>query len=195
MFGVVMERDTPGVTYDALGALGGRMSLWRSMNADHWKEQMALREPSLIVIQYGTNESEDGGVNEPEYLKNLGWLLDTLKAAAPDASILVAAPLDRAEKDEDGNLHTVKVILRLVDLQKKVATEHGVAFWNTFEAMGGKGSMARWVQKGLAGGDLTHPTPQGAQVIGDLFFKALTTGYDAYASTHPEAPVADAGHD
>lgn len=195
MFGVVMERDEPGATYDSLGTLGGRASLWKSMNVDHWKEQFALREPSLIVIQYGTNESEDGGVNESQYLDSMGKLIDTLKVAAPDASILVAAPLDRAEKDDDGNMRSTKLIVRLVDLQKKVAAEHGVAFWNTFEAMGGKGSMAKWVQKGLAGGDLTHPTPQGAQVIGDLFFKALTTGYDAYASTHPDAPVVDAGHD
>ncbi|HSQ66885.1 MAG TPA: hypothetical protein VLM85_26885, partial [Polyangiaceae bacterium] len=58
LFGVVMERDQPGVTYDALGALGGRAVLWKEMNVDHWKEQMALRDPALVVVQYGTNESE-----------------------------------------------------------------------------------------------------------------------------------------
>ncbi len=189
VFGTVLERDVPGVTYDALGALGGRASLWTVMNADHWKEQMELRDPALIVIQYGTNESEDGGVNEPQYRKNLGDLIDVLKTSAPHASILVAAPLDRAERDDNGNLRTVKVILRLVDLQKEIAKEHGVAFWNTFEAMGGKGSMAKWVAKGLAGGDLTHPSPAGAQVLGDLFFKSLTTGYDAYASKHKDVPL------
>lgn len=195
VFGTVLERDVPGVTYDALGALGGRASLWSSMNDAHWAEQMALREPALVIVQYGTNESEDGGVNEPQYRKFLGDLLETLKTSARGASILVAAPLDRAERDDSGNLRSAKVILRLVALQEEIAKEHGVAFWNTFLAMGGKGSMARWVQKGLAGGDLTHPSPAGAQVLGDLFFKALTTGYDAYASTHKDAPVMDAGAD
>ncbi len=194
-FGVVMERDTPGVTYDALGALGGRASLWHVMDGDHWKEQMALREPALVVVQYGTNESEDGGVNEPEYRKFLGDLIDTLKVAAPDAAILVAAPLDRAEKDDSGNLRTAKVIVRLVALQQEVAKAHGVAFWNTFRAMGGKGSMAKWVTKGLAGSDLTHPSPQGATVLGDLFFKSLLTGYDAYASRNKDAPLRDASGD
>ena len=195
MFGVVLEREAPGVTYDALGALGGRASVWRTMDATHWKQQMELRDPSLVVVQYGTNESEDGGVNEAEYDKSLGALLDTLRAAAPRASILVAAPLDRAEKAEDGSLRTPKVIVRLVELQRRIAREHGVAFWNTFEAMGGKGSMGKWVGKGLGGGDLTHPTPAGAQVLGDLFFKALTTGYEAWASTHADAPSLDAGRD
>ncbi len=194
-FGVVMEREGPGATYDALGALGGRASLWHVMDADHWKEQMALRDPSLIVVQYGTNESEDGGVNEPQYRQFMGDLIDTLKAAAPSASILVASPLDRAEKDEAGNLRTVRVIVRLVDLQQEIAKAHGVAFWSTFRAMGGKGSMGKWVQKGLAGSDLTHPSPAGATVLGDLFFKALVTGYDAWASVNKDAPLrtVDAG--
>jgi lysophospholipase L1-like esterase len=181
MFGVVMERPGPGVTYDALGALGGRASLWHVMDADHWKEQMTLREPSLVIVQYGTNESEDGGVNEPQYRKFLGDLIDTLKAAAPNASILVASPLDRAEKDDSGNYRSVRVIVRLVDLQREIARDHGVAFFCTWCAMGGKGSMGKWVEKGLGGSDLTHPTPAGASVIGDLFFKSLVTGYGTWA--------------
>ena len=193
VFGAVLERDVPGVTYDALGALGGRASLWESMNGAHWAEQMELRDPALIIVQYGTNESEDGGVNEPQYRKFMGDLLETLKTSAKGASVLVAAPLDRAERDDNGNLRSAKVIVRIVQLQEEIAKEHGVAFWNTFLAMGGKGAMAKWVQKGLAGGDLTHPSPAGAQLLGDLFFKALTTGYDAYASTHKDAPRVDAG--
>jgi lysophospholipase L1-like esterase len=189
MFGVVMERDAPGVTYDSLGALGGRANLWRSMSADHWKEQMELRDPSLIIVQYGTNESEDGNVNEPTYRKWVGDLIDSLKAAAPNASILVAAPPDRAEKDDSGNYRSMKAILKIVELQEQIAKEHGVAFWSTFEAMGGKGSMGKWVKKGLANSDLTHPTPSGSAILGDLFFKSLMAGYDAYASTHKDAPV------
>jgi len=36
--------------------------------------------------------------------------------------------------------------------------------------------MATWVRKGLAGSDLTHPSPQGGEILGDLFYKALTSG-------------------
>ena len=58
LFGVALERDVPGVTYDALGMAGGRAALWEPMNAGHWAEQIALRKPNLIVVNYGTNESE-----------------------------------------------------------------------------------------------------------------------------------------
>ncbi|MFO0734930.1 MAG: GDSL-type esterase/lipase family protein [Labilithrix sp.] len=187
LFGVALERDVPGVVYDALGANGGRGSLLAAMNPDHWKQQFDLRDPALIVLQYGTNESEAGMADRDAYEKTQRVLVDKVKAAAPNASVLVIAPLDRAQKI-DGELKTMPVIKKLVDAQRKVAGEAGVAFWNTFEAMGGEGSMALWVKKGLAGSDLTHPSPQGGEVLGDLLFKALTSGYEAWSQGSRPGP-------
>ncbi|MDB4941505.1 MAG: putative periplasmic protein [Labilithrix sp.] len=184
LFGVALERDQPGIVYDALGANGARAELLGSINAAHWGEQMALRKPALIILQYGTNESEAPGI-AANYEKTLGAVVATLKTAAPNSSILIASPLDRAEPAEGGGLRTKPIIKKLVEAQRHVAKESGVAFWNTYEAMGGEGAMASWVKKGLAGGDLTHPSPAGAEVIGDLMSKALTTGFEAWQSTHP----------
>lgn len=184
LFGVALERDEPGVVYDALGANGARAELLGMMNSEHWAEQMKLRKPALIVLQYGTNESEGVGI-AANYEQTLTHLVEEAKSAAPDASILIAAPLDRAETAEGGGFRTKPIIKRLVDAQRRVAQKTGVAFWNTFEAMGGEGSMGKWVNKGLGGGDLTHPSPQGAELLGGLFFHALATGFDAWSSSHP----------
>jgi lysophospholipase L1-like esterase len=186
LFGVALERDEPGVVYDALGANGARAELLGTLDGAHLADQMALRKPALVVLQYGTNESEAPGLAQ-NYDKTLGKLVAMIKAAAPNASILIAAPLDRAETAEGGGLRTKPIIKKLVAAQRRVAKETGVAFWNTFEAMGGEGAMAKWMKSGLGGGDLTHPTPQGAEVIGDLFSKSLTTGFEAWRSRHPEA--------
>jgi lysophospholipase L1-like esterase len=186
LFGVALERDEPGVVYDALGANGARVELLGSINPAHYAEQMALRKPALIVLQYGTNESEAPGLAR-DYEKTLSGVVSMIKAAAPNASILIAAPLDRAETSESGALRTKPIIKKLVAAQRNVAKESGVAFYNTFEAMGGEGSMAKWMKTGLGGGDLTHPTPQGAEVLGDLFYSSLTTGFEAWLSRHPDA--------
>jgi hypothetical protein len=166
VFGVALERDVPGVTYDALGLAGGRAALWEPMDAAHWAEQFALRKPALIVWNYGTNESEVG-FQEDAYERTLGAALDKLKAAAPGVPVLVMAPVDRATK-----------------------TDRGCAFWNTFESMGGKGTVRRWLftKPNLYNWDYTHPTLWGAEVIGDLFFVALVRGYVGYAALHPGAP-------
>ena len=190
VFGVALERDTPGVVYDALGANGARMKLWEGMDPGHWGEQMALRKPALVVLQFGTNESEDGWINMAEYEKTVATIVGRVKAAAPMASVLIASPLDRAEKADDGSFRTKKVIVRLIEGQRKAAKASGAAFWDTFRAMGGEGSMARWVKATpqLGSWDLTHPTPTGAEVIGDLFVKSLTSGFEAYKSRTPALP-------
>lgn len=187
LFGVALERDQPGVVYDALGANGGRGELLGAMNADHWKEQMDLRDPALVILHYGTNESEMGMPSQEGYEKTLRALVEKLKASAPKASVLVVAPLDRAEKSASGALHTKPIIKKLVESQKKVAAETGVGFWNTYEAMGGEDSMAAWVKKGLAGSDLTHPSPQGGEILGDLLYKALLSGFEAWEGANASA--------
>jgi lysophospholipase L1-like esterase len=48
--------------------------------------------------------------------------------------------------------------------------------------MGGEGSMARWIKARpqLGGADMTHPTPLGAEVLGDMLSDALVEGYDVW---------------
>jgi lysophospholipase L1-like esterase len=181
LFGVALERDQPGVVYDALGSHAAMAVYWQRQDPAHWKDQLALRDPALIVFQYGTNESDLWKLDRDEYEKALAGLVDELREAAGGASILVVSPLDRAQ-DKDGRLVTKSVILDLVAIQERVALAHGAAFWSTFEAMGGEGSMARWVKAKpqLGGGDLTHPTPLGAEVLGDMLSDALITAYEKH---------------
>jgi lysophospholipase L1-like esterase len=189
MFGVALERDVPGVTYDALGANGARIRLWDAMSTTHWADQFALRKPALVVLQYGTNESEDNDFKAETYEAALDRTLSKVQEATPDTSILIVGPLDRAEKGEGGKLRTKPIIVRLVDMQRNAARAHRIAFWNAFEAMGGEGAMGRWVKASpqLGGWDFTHPTPLGAETIAGLLFAALNSGYAAYAASHRAA--------
>ncbi len=193
LFGVALERDQPGVVYDALGSHAAMAVYWQRQDPAHWKDQLALRDPALVVFQYGTNESDLWKLDRDDYEKALAGLIDELREAAGGASILVVAPLDRAQ-DKDGRLVTKSVILDLVAIQKRVALGHGAAFWNTFDAMGGEGSMARWVKAKpqLGGGDLTHPTPLGAEVLGDMLSDALIAAYERYKTSAPP-PAASSG--
>jgi len=181
LFGVALERDQPGVVYDALGSHAAMAVYWQRQDREHWRQQLALRDPALIVFQYGTNESDLWKLDRDEYDRALADLIDELREAGGGASVLVVAPLDRAEQ-KDGRLFTKSVVLDLVAIQKRVALSHGAAFWNTFEAMGGEGSMARWVRAKpqLAGGDLTHPTPLGAEVLGDLLSDAIVGAFERW---------------
>jgi hypothetical protein len=191
LMGVALERDRPGVVYDALGAHAARASFWSAEDADDWAAEMKLRGPALVILQFGTNESENTTIKADTYAPIFGTLIEEVQKAAPGVPILVASPLDRAIKGSDGELRTSPVIERIIEGQRAAAKQHGVAFWSTFDAMGGRGTMAKWrhTRPQLGNNDLSHPTPAGAEILGNLFSGAVFAGYAAYASTHPDAPA------
>ncbi len=177
-FGVALERDVPGVVWDALGVNGGRARMLDVIDDAHWAESLRSRAPALVVLQYGTNESEDTGYPQEQYEATLEAVLRQVKQALPGSSCLVIGPMDRAGHGA-GGMETRPIILKLNESQRKIAFKVGCAFWDTFLSMGGPGAMGRWVRATpkLGGGDLTHPTMAGATLLGDLLYAALMNGY------------------
>ena len=181
LFGGVMERETPGVVYDTLGVNGCRVRTWELVLPEFWAEQLRLRKPNLVVLNFGTNESEDEGRPmlqvEADYLS----VLQRLRAAVPDASCMVMSSLDRAARI-NGALATKPIIPLLVATQRRAAQKAGCAFYDSYEAMGGRGSMARWYtgKPRLCSGDMTHPTRAGADIVGDGLYRALIVGFLEY---------------
>ena len=54
------------------------------------------------------------------------------------------SPMDRGAREAGGTIGTVPSLATLVAVQSKLAAENGCAFFNTFQAMGGQGTMGRW---------------------------------------------------
>jgi hypothetical protein len=174
-----MERDVSGVVLDAIGIQGCRIRFLDQTDDAHWAEQLRLRDPSLTVFQYGMNESEDGELYPlDQYEATMKAVLQQVRTALPKSSCLLVGPMDRA--DRKGDVYTSRpVVPKLAVIQRRVAKEVGCAYWDTWSAMGGYGSMGTWVQRGLGGADLAHPTSAGADVIGAWIYRALMEGYEA----------------
>jgi lysophospholipase L1-like esterase len=188
-FGAILERDEPGVVLDAIGIQGARIRFLDKQDDQHWAEQLALRAPNLIVYQFGANESGDGfAYSMEDYHATMKAVLEQAKRAVPDAGCLVLAAMDRARKEGEG-LITVPIIPHIVKEQEATAHEVGCAFFNTYEAMGGKGSMAKWVRRGLGQADLTHPSGYGAQVLGNWLYQALMSGFNDYGGATTQKPM------
>ncbi len=176
LFGFVLEREQPGVVLDALGIQGARIRFLDKQDPAHFAEQLRWRNPDLLVYQFGANESADGfAVPMAEYQESMKAVLAKHRAALPGRSCLVVGALDRAEKKGD-ELRSLLVIEPLVEEQRRAAAAVGCAFFDTYQAMGGRGSMARWVKRDLGQADLTHPTAVGADMIGTWLFRALLDG-------------------
>jgi len=105
-----------------------------------------------------------------------------LQRAVPEASILLMSPMDRGAKGVNGEIATISTMPRLVATESKIAADTGVAFFDTFEAMGGSGTMGRWYtsEPRLVGSDYIHPMPAGARIVGELLFSALREGFTQF---------------
>jgi lysophospholipase L1-like esterase len=93
-YGVVMERSRPGVIVDSLGVVGRRLSNLRSWDWSVIGEQLATRDPRLVVLQYGTNESDDTTLDLEAFAQQYDDMIRRIRAAAPSAAILVLGPPD-----------------------------------------------------------------------------------------------------
>lgn len=179
-FGVVLERDVPGVVLDALGVQGARIRFLDQQDDAHYKDELVWRNPSLIAYQFGANESGDGyAYPMDEYQKTMQAVIAQGRAALPDASCLVIGAMDRA-RVENGQVTSMKIIQLIVAEQRRAAAALGCAYFDTYQAMGGWGSMPTWVRRGLGQADMTHPSGVGAIRIGNWLYQALMDRYAEY---------------
>jgi lysophospholipase L1-like esterase len=183
LFGLTAEKPGPGVVYDSLGLNGATTTvLSHSFNQQHWAAELRHRNPDLVVINYGTNEADFTAFVEKHYERELREAIRRVRAALPGASILLMSPMDRGYLTGPGEIETMATIPVIVATQRRVAKETGCAFFNTFAAMGGAGTMARWYdsQPRLVSADFIHPSPAGGKIVATIFVKQIESGLSHY---------------
>lgn len=199
LYGVAMETEGPGMTWETLGVAGaGDGSMYRQ-GRNHLKRQIGRREPALLVYQMGGNElglpslkAGSGSAYKARYKKSVQRVL----AGAPQASCLLVTPLDQAERTR-GGVRSKPTVSKMVGLQREVAWELGCAFWDARSAMGGEDAFATWLNQDppLAWSDLYHLTNKGLAIIGHSLSDAMELAYDDWrrAGGRASAKVAPAG--
>jgi lysophospholipase L1-like esterase len=179
-YGLVLETDGPGVVWDGMSMVGAftrRLGAW---DAEHIAEQLSHRGADLLVLSYGGNDLRrvvagrlSAGAYEREYDAVLGKLL----ADRGDMACLLTSVIDhgRSGQYEVDSRH----VELIVDAQRRVAARHGCAFFDSYEAMGGEGSMMAWRERTppLTEPDLKHLNARGRDRMGDYIYRALVAGY------------------
>lgn len=178
LYGMVLEREGPGVVYDSLGMVGARARRMLGYDPEHFAAQHAHRGTNLIVLGFGGNDADDAHTAE-QFEDDFRRVARMVRHARPEAACLLMAPLDQAVRDERGNIATIEQVPVIVDAMRRAAAAEGCAFFDTYAAMGGEGSMRRWFRSTprLAFGDYRHATPAGYTVIGNMLYKALLKGF------------------
>jgi lysophospholipase L1-like esterase len=112
------------------------------------------------------------------YRADYGAALAQVRGDQPQRDCLVLSTLTRAV-DENGRIAVFPSVPLRVEAQRAEATKNGCAFWNTYEAIGGRDGPARWVahRPRLLALDLRHPTREGYQRLARMFYASLMHGF------------------
>src|SRR5579862_2402275 len=183
LYGAEFRKASNGVIYSSLGINGANITLLsHAFNEHHWAAELHHYKPDLVIVNYGTNESGFAKFVESTWAPEMKEAVRRLKTALPGGSILLMSPMDRGERNKEGEIETIAIMPRLVEIESQVARDTGVAFFNTFQSMGGSGTMARWYasEPRLVSADFIHPMPAGAKIVGELLYNALRDGYNQY---------------
>lgn len=198
LFGVVLERGIPGVIVDSLGVVGRRLGSLRSWDWSIIGEQLATRDPRLVVLQYGTNEADDRDLSLEDLARSYDDTIRRIRAAAPTASILVLGPPDLGVREAgkacdrivprpdlaaipECSWRTPGVLREIIAVAHAAARRNGAAFFDTFAALGGADQIDAWhlAEPRLAARDRVHFTDLGYQRWADAVLAAMLAAYAA----------------
>ncbi len=194
-FGVVLEREGPGIVWDGLALIGSFTQRLDYQEPNHIAEQIRHRDNDMLVFMLGGNDVQREKMDlyrtmtpyEEEYTR----VIQKFRVGKPEASCLIMSLTDHGERVGRVGIRTRRIVPKMVDSQKKVAEQQGCAFFNTFEAMGGDGSIGRWYYANprLAGADFSHPTSAGHEVIAELVVRSLMQGYAEFRARKVGSPL------
>jgi len=187
LFGLVLERDGPGITWENLPLISARFNQFVRLDQLHWARQLQHRRPDLVLFQFGANDTISYGGDIERYGKQVLRALKLVRKALPRGSCLVIGPLDRLQRNSKGELRSPRVVRIVSDRQREVALAAGCAFWDGQKAMGGRGSMRRWLKQGLVLKDFVHLNVKGSDVLGSVLEQAVLAGYDRFRSGQPRS--------
>ena len=179
--------DYKGIAVDNIPLRGSSGTDFTKTDLPFFRAMYQKLNVKLVLMQFGVNLVPHIVSDYSYYQKQLEKQLKTLKSLRPDICIIVIGVSDMS-RNENGQFVTYPNIEKIRDAQKKAAFNAGCAFWDTYEAMGGKNSMPSWVatEPPLARTDYTHFTWKGSIIIAKMFYDALMTDYKKYITNTPE---------
>lgn len=183
ILGIQLDGQT-GISMDNIPMRGSDGSSLMTISRSSLRPFFSRENVALIILQFGGNSMPYLKTNKKlsEFKESTKQLIRMCHDLAPEAKVLFIGPADMARNGENGEMESYPILPALNDSIHAAANEAGAAFWNMYAAMGGKGSIIRWVEANpqLAGEDYIHFTPLGAKKIAGLLYDTLHLYYRFY---------------
>ena len=179
-----------GVELSNLGVVGATLRDLAARDQTVVARELNAWRPALIILAFGTNEGFDDGLDRQAYEALLRGQITRLRRLAPGASLMVLGAPDALRNgvtngcSADGRRAPPPSLAVVRDVQRRVAADMGVAFWDWHGRMGGDCSADRLATRGepLMLRDRVHFNSVGSDWIGGMLHADLMAAYDAWSA-------------
>ena len=186
IYGVSLETEK-GVIVDNIPMRGCSGNIFTHIDSAQLSAFYRETNTKLIILQFGGNmipQTENTSTISGYVRSTLRQQIRYIRSCAPQAAILFIGPSDMST-NIDGQMTTYPLVPYMDKLLKKMAAEEQIAYWSLYDAMGGKDSMVRWVENGLAGSDYVHFTHAGANKMGKALYNWLMDFHSQPSTSNP----------
>ena len=154
-------RDQGGVALSNLGVVGAQLRHFGRTDDAVIAEELRAYTPDLIVLAFGTNEGFSPHLDPRDYEMTLRGQVDRLRTLAPGVPLLLLGAPDALTRNQALKSNAEGALLGCPDavtppliappalgrvraIQREVASDLGIAFWDWQAAMGGPCAARAW---------------------------------------------------
>ncbi|MEM7182376.1 MAG: MBOAT family O-acyltransferase [Spirochaetota bacterium] len=181
--GIALETKF-GISYTSVSHVSMETNDRMTIPDDNFSCGMQLYRPDLIVYQFGVNEAQHMWVfskRKVEVFKaNIKAVVARVKQVSPQTDVLIISPIERIRKNRFGRVITMPEMMDLRRIQREVAEELQVGFYDTYLAMGGKGTNDRFFYKRYIMPDRIHLRRPGGKMVAKQVVGDILLAYDDY---------------
>lgn len=180
IYGFSLESDS-GVFVDNFSFRGNSGLPIQKIKQAIYSSTNQCMDYDLIILEYGLNAVNPAVTDFSWYERGMNVVIKHIQASFPNTSILLVSVGDKSYR-KDGVYQTDPSVPILVEAQKRMAKDNKLAFWSLYDAMGGNGSMVKWVEgdTAFANKDYTHFNFKGAHKVGKMLFSKIISEYNDY---------------
>jgi lysophospholipase L1-like esterase len=182
-FGFNLTSGSHGVLYHGVG-INGAMYVQYTDSAYMAKLATAFK-PDLVIVSLGTNETFGRAFRQAEFTEQVRSFVALLRHYLPDAPQLLTTPPEtykRVVRDKKRVYVRNQSSERAAAAIRQVAQEEGLACFDLFEALGGKGSCVALQKRGDYARDRVHFTREGYARQGKMLFDYIIKQYETYCN-------------
>ena len=205
IYGVSLERVTPGVILDTLAVIGADGTRFLRTDPKLFAQQLRALAPDLVCVLLGGNEIKRiawGGATRSRVKRDFRRFVRRLRHVSPDASCLVVGPLENVmggqptrkknRRPVSAPFQTRPETYYVNALMRAAAVDEGCAFFDLFAAMGGPGALRKLAAADMLNADRIHPRGRGLDLVGELIHDAVLDAYER-GTPSPQTPAAAPG--